>query len=226
MLSIINRAFRLHNLLLTKVKKIYLIRHGQTEYNKQKIVQGSGVDSDLNDLGKSQAQAFFRYYKTVPFDKIYTSCLKRSIQSVQAFLDLGIPHEPHAGLNEINWGHKEGQRITPEGDVYYHQLLEQWRQGSVHIPIKGGESPQTVQDRQKPVLDLILSRPEEKNILICMHGRAMRIFLCLMLHYPIAEMDWFEHENLCLYKLTYTGSLFTIDAFCDTEHLKQPDTFD
>ena len=40
-------------------KTIYLIRHGETDFNRQGIVQGSGVDSDLNELGLAQAEAFF-----------------------------------------------------------------------------------------------------------------------------------------------------------------------
>lgn len=203
-----------------KTKKIYLIRHGETDYNKQRIVQGSGVDSDLNELGRAQASAFFEHYKHIPFDKVYTSALKRTIQSVQKFLDAGLPHEAYAGLNEINWGKKEGRRVVPEEDVAYYELLQKWKNGQVDIPIEGGESPVQVLERQKPVLDLILSRTEEKTILISTHGRAMRILLCLMLNYPLKEMDRFEHENLCLYILYYTGSLFTIEKFSDTEHLQ------
>ncbi len=202
-------------------KKIYLIRHGQTDYNKNSVVQGSGIDSELNELGRAQAEAFYHQYKDVAFDKVYTSALKRSIQSVHKFIEKGLPHEKHTGLNEINWGDKEGQKITPEGDAYYFHMLEEWRKGNVSLPIQGGESPQDVFDRQKPVLDLILSRPEESNILICMHGRAMRVLLCMMLNYPIQEMDRFEHQNLCLYTLNYTGSMFQVERFNDTEHLSE-----
>ena len=202
-----------------KVKNIYLVRHGQTDFNKQGIVQGSGVDSDINALGHLQAEAFFEAYKHIAFDKIYTSALKRSIQSVQNFINLGIPHEIHAGLNEISWGRKEGQAITPAEDAYYHFVLEEWRRGNETLAIEGGESPVQVMNRQKPVIDLILSRPEEENILICMHGRAMRILLCLILNYELKDMDRFEHENLCLDKLCYTGSMFVVESYYNTQHL-------
>jgi broad specificity phosphatase PhoE len=82
-------------------KKIYLIRHGQTDYNLKGFVQGSGVDSDLNQTGRDQAAKFFEHYKNIPFKKVYTSKLKRSIQSVQSFIDKGIPHEAYEGFNEI-----------------------------------------------------------------------------------------------------------------------------
>jgi broad specificity phosphatase PhoE len=203
------------------IKKVYIIRHGQTEYNLQGVVQGSGVDSDLNEAGRQQAEKFFRMYKDIPFDKVYTSTLKRSIQSVQGFLGLGISHEKHAGLNEINWGTREGTRITPEEDEYYYGMLQRWRDGETGVCIEGGESPEIVAARQRLFIQMLLSRPEEENVLICMHGRAMRILLCTILNYPLRCMDEFLHQNLCLYKLDFTGSMFTIKKYCDTSHLKE-----
>jgi probable phosphoglycerate mutase len=201
-------------------KKIYLIRHGQTDYNLQNIVQGSGVDTSLNDLGRAQANAFFQSYKHVPFDKVYTSVLKRSQQSVQSFLDLGIAHEALAGLNEISWGNKEGHKITPEEDSYYHYMLKQWELGNTSLSIEHGESPEDVIRRMAPAVDHIMQHQEEKTILICMHGRAIRILLCHLLRYPLKSMDMFEHTNLCLYKLQYTGSMFSVEWYNDRRHLR------
>ncbi|WP_018477523.1 histidine phosphatase family protein [Pontibacter roseus] len=203
------------------IKKIYIIRHGQTDYNQQGIVQGSGVDSSLNALGQQQAAAFFRMYQDVPFNKVYTSSLKRAMESVQGFLDLGIPHEQHTGLNEINWGTREGTRITPEEDAYYHGILQTWCNGQTDVCIEGGESPDLVAERQRPFIDLLLSRPEEETVLICMHGRAMRILLCQLLHYPLRCMDQFEHQNLCLYQLDFTGTMFVVKKYCDLAHLQE-----
>lgn len=201
-------------------KKVYLIRHGQTDYNLQNIVQGSGINSSLNATGQQQARLFFEHYKSVPFNKVYTSVLQRSIQSVQGFLDLGLPHEQHAGLNEIHWGTREGSRMTPEEDQYYFDILQTWRNGHSEVRIEGGESPDMVAARQRPFIDLMLSRPEEETVLICMHGRAMRIMLCNLLRYPLSCMDDFEHQNLCLYQLEYTGSMFTVKKYCDVAHLQ------
>jgi len=201
-------------------KKIYLIRHGQTDFNLKGIVQGSGVDSSLNAKGMAQARAFFEMYKHIAFDKIYTSTLKRTRESVSGFIELGIPTESLSGLNEISWGTKEGQPITPEEDQYYHWMLDQWRLGNTHERIEGGESPEDVVKRQAGALTQILAQPNEEQILICMHGRAIRILLCQLLNYPLKSMDMFEHENLCLYLLEQTGSHFTVRKYNDTMHLK------
>jgi broad specificity phosphatase PhoE len=201
-------------------KKIYIIRHGQTDFNLKGIVQGSGVDSSLNDRGKAQARAFFQAYEHIKFDKIYISALKRTKESVDQFLSKGLPYESLTGLNEISWGNKEGERITPEEDEYYHWMLNQWQLGNTHERIEGGESPDDVAKRQEGALSHILSQTEENTVLICMHGRAMRILLCRLLNYPLRSMDMFEHENLCLYSLEHTGSMFVIKKHNDTTHLK------
>ena len=201
-------------------KKIYIIRHGQTDYNLQNIVQGSGVDSSLNPKGRTQAKAFFEQYKTVPFDKIYTSTLKRTTESVQHFLGLGIPSESLEGLNEICWGNKEGYKITPEEDQYYHYMLKQWQLGNTSLRIEGGESPDDVVKRMQPAVDYVMSKDNEKTILVCMHGRAIRILLCILMDYPLKSMDMFEHENLCLYLLNRSDEGFAIERHNDISHLR------
>jgi probable phosphoglycerate mutase len=60
-----------------------------------------------------------------------------------------------------------------------------------------------VLEKQKPVVELILSRPEERHILIAMHGRAMRVLLTHLFDKPLHDMDTFGHQNLCLYHLQY-----------------------
>ncbi len=203
-------------------KKIYLLRHGQTDFNLKGIIQGSGVDSSLNETGLWQAQRFNKAYKNIAFDKVYTSVLQRSIQSVQGFINDGIPHEKYAELNEICWGNREGTFVSPESDVYYFDVLKRWQNGECTLGIEGGgESPEDVASRQRRFLEVILARPEEETILICMHGRAMRIFLCVMLNYPLHSMDIFEHHNLGLYILNYTGSMFSVAQHMDIAHLEE-----
>ncbi len=186
----------------------------------QGIVQGSGVDSSLNAMGRLQAKAFFEAYHSVAFDKIYTSTLKRTHETVADFIRLGTPHESVAGLNEISWGSNEGQKITPDEDAYYHWMLQQWQGGNTSLRIKGGESPDEVAARQLPVIDKIINSKDENTILVCMHGRAMRILLCQLLHYPLKSMDMFEHANLCLYLLEGAENLFSVRNYNDTSHLK------
>lgn len=202
-----------------KSKQIYLIRHGETEFNKLGLVQGSGVDSNLNEMGHAQAQAFFAHYQHLEFDKIYTSTLKRTHQSVAPFLAQGTDWQQLPGLNEMSWGVKEGRPVKAEDNVQHYYMLEAWRDGMLDIKVEGGESPLEVQARQQVALQEILAHDHEQTILVCMHGRAMRIFLCLLLGIALKDMDQFEHSNLSLYVLNYANGQFFIEVANSTAHL-------
>lgn len=201
-------------------KTLYIVRHGQTDLNKQGIVQGRGMDTNLNDEGRLQANLFYRAYKDVPFDKIYVSKLKRTQQSIQQFIDAGISYEKLSGLDELAWGIHEGQPSTPENKSAFMKLMREWTSGNLDVSFEKGESPNQVLARQKEALQTIMSRPDEKNVLICMHGRAMRLFLCLLTEQPLTQMEKFPHQNLVLYKVVYDGSRFTIADFNNAIHLQ------
>ena len=201
-------------------KTIHLIRHGETDFNQQGIIQGSGVNSDLNNKGRWQAQRFFEAYQSTDYKRIYTSELNRAMQSVEAFIDSGISHTVHAGLNEINWGIMEGKPSTPERHKIYQHIIENWTNGNLDIAIEDGETPLTLFEKQKLALAHLMEQADEDLILICMHGRAMRSFLCLLTNTPLQQMEQWEHTNLCLYELTYNGSHFEVVRACDTTHLK------
>lgn len=183
------------------------------------MVQGSGIDAPLNETGHWQARQFWTQYKEYPFDKVYTSALQRTHQTVAPFLKKGIPHAQFKGLNEINWGVKEGKVSTQEDHDEYLQVINCWKNGECHVSIEGGESPLDVQKRQQLVVDYLCREEKADNILVCMHGRAMRILLCLLLNYPLSEMDRFAHHNTSLYKLTFTGSMFVLDDYNNLLHL-------
>jgi broad specificity phosphatase PhoE len=201
-------------------KELYIIRHGETELNKQGIVQGRGIDSDLNATGRSQAAAFYTRYATVPFDKIYTSALKRTQQTVQQFIDAGLPWEKQAGLDELAWGEWEGKQTSEEAIGAFKDITEKWKSGDYDAHFAGGESPNDVAIRLKEVMALIMDRTDEKCVLICMHGRALRLLMCLIMQKPLSEMYDFPHLNTGLYHLSFTGNQFTILAANNTDHLK------
>ena len=200
-------------------KKIYLVRHGQTDFNLQGVVQGSGIDAPINETGLAQAKAFFEAYKDANFDQAYHTALIRTKQSIQQFIDLGIPTQTLPELNEISWGDYEGTPMTPEEGEYYRHMLHQWQQGNLDYAIAGGESPNVVAARMRKGIEKILAGPGE-TVLVCMHGRAMRIFLSLILNYDMRYMDQFEHANLCLYVLEQLpDDTFVVRKFNDQTHL-------
>jgi len=202
-----------------KSKKIYLIRHGQTDYNLQGIVQGSGVDSPLNMTGLKQASLFYAKYRDLPFQKIYISTLQRTFQSVAQFIEKGLVHERTNALNEISWGEYDGKLDTKEKDSVYWTILNAWKKGDLKAKVEGAENPEEVKERLLPFVKQLLESPEE-TVLVCMHGRAMRVLLSVLADKPLHAMDCFSHSNLCLYVLEVKDGAVSIVKENDTSHLE------
>ena len=69
-------------------------------------------------------------------------------------------------------------------------------------------------------LNYIMNKPEEKTILLSIHGRALRILLTWLLNYDLKDMEsLFVHQNLSVYQLTHTGTMFTVDVYNSLEHI-------
>lgn len=198
-------------------KRIYLVRHGQTDYNVANIVQGRGLNPDLNSTGKQQALQFFKFYRDFPIDYIFTSTLVRTQQTVMWFIARGIPWQPMHHLDEIGWGELEGKPAELAKDRF-HDLLSDWAKGSLERKINGGESPLELQLKHKRFIEHYRSLPH-KNILICSHGRAMRILLSTMLDTPLEQMDQYKHSNTCVYTLVDDGKKIVLESANCLEHL-------
>ena len=201
-------------------KELYIIRHGETELNNQGVIQGRGINSDLNDTGRAQGAAFYAMYKDIPFQKVYTSELKRTQQTVQGFIDAGLPWEKCAAIDELAWGEFEGKHASEKTAGAFRDITEKWQSGDYDAHFKGGESPNDVAARLNEFIMLMKSRPEEKLVLVCMHGRALRLLMCLFSNKPISAMYDFPHQNTGLYKVSLTGDTFTITETNNTDHLK------
>lgn len=193
------------------------MRHGQTDFNKNGIVQGKGVNAPLNERGKSQGRAFYDAYKNEGFQFIYTSTLQRTTESIQSFIEDGVPNEAFEGLCEISWGSSDGSVIAELPQ--YWEICGKWADGEVGLKAMDGESPLDVLARQRPVIEKIKNAPYDK-VLVCMHGRAIRILLCELLGKELKQMDDYKHHNLGLYVVSFDGNQFELEVYNSTEHLE------
>ena len=175
--------------------KLYLIRHGETDFNLNGIVQGGGVDSDLNETGKQQGLAFFEEYKDVPFTKVYCSRLKRTKQTILAFETLGYTFEHHEGINEFGWGDLEGRAADEETRRMFREITTEWANGNLDIGLPNGETPLIVWERCNVFFDSLFTQNLTGNVLICTHGRTLRIILAQLLGKGLENMHLFTHDN-------------------------------
>ena len=201
-------------------KTIFIIRHGQTDFNLKRIIQGSGIDSSLNDTGRSQAKLFHDVYKNEPFELVITSALQRTHQTVDAFIQKEIPWIKMPEINEINWGIHEGKEGTPAMVETYNHITSEWQSGNYDIGIEEGETAQELANRLTSFIRVLQSRKESK-ILVCSHGRAMRCLICLLDGKEIKHMDNYGHHNTGLYVVNQKDNTFHVKIFNDIQHLTE-----
>ncbi len=180
------------------------------------MVQGRGVNASLNDTGRQQAALAVQYFLDKQIERVFCSSLVRTHETIA---DLGLPITALDGFDEISWGEHEGIVTDDPMRTIYWDTIKSWREGNVHLSIGGGETPVQVVERQKEAMKYVMDSPEE-TIVICMHGRAIRILLTWLLNYPLKYMDGFEHHNCSIYELKYTGASFRLAQYNHIAHLK------
>lgn len=199
-------------------KKIYLIRHGETELNRLHIVQGSGVDSSLNETGRGQGRAFFNCYKDIDFQLVMTSALKRTVETVAPFIEAKIPWIAYPELNEMGWGVHEGKSGQPWMKVEYERVNNAWKSGDFTARMEEGESAEELAERLSRFVEILKNRPEER-ILICSHGRSISALMCLLKGWSLTEMKQFKSHNTALYIGNFDGEQFEFEIESDRRHL-------
>ncbi len=161
---------------------LYVLRHGQTPWNKLKKLQGR-KDIPLNENGKALAVETGMAMKNIPLDLVICSPLKRARQTAELVtVGRNIPTIIDDRIAEISFGEYEGESVLPgESDVIPPEFLEKFYKD----PLKckrppHGETFQDVIDRTADLYQSLINNPDyaDKNILISCHGAASRCFLC------------------------------------------------
>ncbi|KAJ3304218.1 hypothetical protein HDV03_002955 [Kappamyces sp. JEL0829] len=187
-----------------QVKRLFLCRHGETAANARGVLQGSGINLDLNDKasgfggnpqGKAQAEALAAQLKDVDIDIIFCSKLSRARETAE-FVAKFHPNSKFIEveqLAEISWGAWEGSQTPNLPD-----LLNSWVEGNYHAKSPQGESPIDVEARAVPALyECILQHPG-KTFVFVVHGRLLRILLSSVLFRSLDHMNEFTHHNTCI----------------------------
>jgi broad specificity phosphatase PhoE len=200
---------------------LYFARHGETEYNRIRKLQGRGIDASLNETGRRQARALARYFEKQQPGRIISSTLKRSRETAQFVADLHSQRvNAITDLSEMSFGIYEGRWIK---DVK-HELQrthERWASGEIDHALEGGESPVQVLKRAKPaVLNSLKQYEDDARLLFVLHGRLLRILLSDFLGYGLERMHEIPHSNGCIHHLKWIENEFQPVELHITRHLE------
>ncbi len=202
---------------------LYFVRHGETDYNRHRIMQGRRINSSLNALGRRQAEALAERFADVNLDVIYTSTLRRAIETADAVAERhpDVPRTCLPGLDEMCWGVYEGEPWSDRLEAMIEEMYAHWEAGNFDYRVDEGESIYDVQDRCAKAVDRILADHAGSRILVVSHGRLLRVLLATVLDVGLARMDEFNHANTCVNVLTYSSTGFESSLLNCTAHLAE-----
>lgn len=193
---------------LLPVLTLLLARHGQTDANAERRIQGRGLDLPLNALGRAQAERLAERLAPLPLRHVYTSTLQRTRQTAAPLLarrpDLAAT--ALAGLDEMDWGVHEGQTFTRSEAGPYRRYVARWTAGETDLAVDGGESPRMVSDRVCRAVRRIHGATPDGTVVAFVHGRLLRILLASLLpDLTLARMQEVPHANGGLSVITLAG---------------------
>lgn len=160
-----------------KTRTLYFFRHGLTDWNQQRRLQGH-TDIPLNQEGRDQALSLQDFFQQNPVQKVFSSDLGRAVET--ASLATGFAAEKiirHAGLKEARLGDLEGLREEEITARFGPESLLKWRSlepEDRNYAFPGGESREQCNQRfHRALLDLCKEHPFT-HAAVCSHGFAMR----------------------------------------------------
>ena len=156
--------------------KLYFVRHGESEANLLHEFSNRGFKHELTERGFQQAEQLGLNLHPIPFKKIYSSPLKRAVQTAEILQRLlNCPLEISDALREFDTGVLEGKSDSESWKIHTW-VLDQWLTGNWEAHIPGGESRLDIQARFMPLIDMLMQNLTEENILLVGHGG---IFQCM-----------------------------------------------
>ncbi|MET3287905.1 UNVERIFIED_CONTAM: putative phosphoglycerate mutase [Brevibacillus sp. OAP136] len=179
---------------------LYLIRHGETDWNKERRIQGHS-DVQLNAIGLEQADKLAEFLARDRFNKIYSSDLKRAYDTAFRLSQAtGSPLEALVRLRERSYGKLEG--------LSYEEVRERMQQAGDDESLLGIESVDAIQDRAFSCLSELVQNHKDETIAVVSHGGYINSFLYRisngMMGTGITRLD-----NTGITKLVYDPTSYT-----------------
>jgi phosphoserine phosphatase len=197
---------------------IFIVRHGETEWNKEEIFRGT-KDIPLNGVGIEQAERAGAYFADKGIQGIFSSPLSRAQQTAEAIgRSAKTAVETVDGFTDMNFGEWEGRTVKDVG-LLYPEAIETWNKHPQRLQVKGGETLSQVRRRAAKALGSILAE-ESKNIVIVTHRVLCKILVLHFLKIPNQHF-WeikFDPAGITLVELRNGKCLLNFTN--DTCHLK------
>ncbi len=185
-----------------KETEIILIRHGETEWNSQKRMQGHS-NSDLSEVGRGQIQELGELMKNVSFDHIYSSDSLRTRQTAEAITQYsGHTLQFDQRIREKNLGVFEGLTST-EAKERHPEIYRLFKTAGANYVIDEGESTQQLLERALEFIEEIRLRHPQERVVMVTHGGVVRVLMKHALGLSIDAPTRFIIKNTGIFGLIW-----------------------
>lgn len=199
--------------------KIYLIRHGQTEWNVMKKLQGWN-NSELTEKGIEDAKNLSERLKDIDFDIIYSSPQKRALDTakiIKANRDMEIITLEE--LKEIRFGVWQGMTLEKVKEKYPREYDDYFNRPHLYKPIGDGESLKDIYQRAEKAYKKILNSKAE-NVLVVSHGVTLKALRAIVKNISLEEFSQLEvHPGTALNIIEKKNGKIQLVLEGDTSHM-------
>jgi len=198
--------------------KLYLVRHGETDWNKLEKCQGVS-DIPLNTNGIRQAKDLAFSLRDEKFSAIYASDLSRAITTANEVanyhsLDVNIDER----FREMDQGEFEGLEFGHLREKY-GDVLKKWRDDPETLRIPGGETLTEVQERAWNGINNLLNLYKDESVLLVSHNMTIITLLCKFSEKSLLSFREFTVKESSKSVISCNNNIFTIELFNDISHL-------
>jgi len=200
--------------------KIYLVRHGETDYNRKKLLMGQ-MDIPMNELGIKQAYKLTKALENKGITSIYSSDLSRALKTAEIIGDrLNLQITSIKEFREHSLGGLDGTEWTEELEEMPKEEFEK-----LMIEIKAENLDSFYNRVWDKFLEIIEKHTSEENILFVMHGGCIRVIIMNIVSATDDIFGVIRQNNCCINIISYYDEKkrykFIIETLNETSHLEE-----
>ena len=199
---------------------IYLVRHGQTAWNKEEIFRGR-TDIPLDEIGLKQAELAAEYFVGMEIHGIYSSPLARALQTAQKIAQFhALSVQPLEGIIDLSFGNWEGhahQEIKSIDSERYRQ----WREEPHRVRLPGGETLDEARARSMAALEGVIQKHLGKTLVLVSHRVINKVLICGVLGIENSHFWQIGQDTTAINLIQYKNGKYMLSILNETCHLKR-----
>ncbi len=198
---------------------IYLVRHGQTAWNKEEIFRGRS-NVPLDETGLREAELAAGFFRGLEISAIYSSPLLRASQTAGKIADgVSLTVKPLEGIIDMSFGAWEGRplRDVKENDA---ERYRQWLEEPHRLRLPGGESLNEVRERSMAAVEWVSGRHSEESVILVSHRVVNKVILCAILGLDNSHFWQLGQDTTAINLIRFRHGKYTLSLMNEACHLK------